>query len=203
MTKLTRRDERRLEFTGNLVRMYMAVVTFVFWGLCVLNAERQYGKIAQGSGVPEIPRPATYGTIVGIYLPLFAAMAAYIWATRPVRRRNAAPHGFAMALFRDLFTIGVVTVLLGIPVLMYGLNQHLQVVNTYMVWYQTVITAGAGAAFAYYFHASISPVEATAAEGAPAPEAVPPPPARRRRTRRRQGPVTDAGPGRDPAPQAQ
>jgi len=131
MAKLTRRDERRLEFTGNLVRMYMAVITFVFWILCGVNAERQYAKIIRAGGVPEIPRAATYGTITGIYLPLFAAIAAYIWATRPVRKRNAAPHGFAMALFRDLFTIGVVTVLLWIPVLMYGLNEHIKTVNTY------------------------------------------------------------------------
>jgi hypothetical protein len=189
MAKLTRRDERRLELTGNLVRMYMAVITFLFPILCVLNANRQYGKVP--AEIPhEIPPPATYGTIVGIYMPLFAAIAAYIWATRPVRKRNPAPHGFMMALFRDFFTFAVVTVLLLIPVLMYGLDEKIQTVNTYLVWYQTVITAGAGAAFAYYFHASISPgAAATGADAAPAGEAVPARAARRRPDR---GPTTPA-----------
>ncbi|HEV7588588.1 MAG TPA: hypothetical protein VGO40_10770 [Longimicrobium sp.] len=185
MNRLTRKQQRRLEVTGNGVRMYLAAITFVFPLLCVLYANRQYDKIP-AEIPPEIPPPATYGTIVGIYMPLFAAIAAYIWATRPIRRRNAAPHGFAMALFRDLFTIVVVTVLLSIPVLMYRVDEHIQTVNTYLVWYQTIITAGAGAAFAYYFHASITPAPATAADGAPAAEAdVPPAPAPARRRRRR------------------
>jgi hypothetical protein len=194
MAKLTRRQERRLEITGNVVRMFIAVITFVFPLLCVMKANDHYVDIVRSAGVPEIPRAATYGTILGIYLPLFAAVAAYVWATRPVRKRNAAPHGFAMALFRDFFTILVVTVLLFIPVLMYGLDERIQTVNTYLVWYQTIVTAGAGAAFAYYFHASISPNAATPADGVPAAEeTVPSAPARRRRTPRKE---------RSPAPES-
>jgi hypothetical protein len=181
MAHLTRKQQRRLEVTGNGVRMYLAVITVVFAILCVLNANGQYAKLPVEIP-PEIPRPATYGTIAGIYMPLFAAVSAYIWATRPVRKRNAAPHGFAMALFRDLFTMGVVTMLLYVPVMMYGRNEHIRDVNTYLVWYQTIITAGAGAAFAYYFHASISPSAATGTDAAPTEEADSPPPAPRRRT---------------------
>lgn len=188
MKRLTRKQQWWLEVTGNGVRMIMAVITFVFAILCVLAVNRQYAKIPLEIP-PEIPRPATYGTIVGIYMPLFAAIAAYLWATRPVRRRNLAPHGFAMALFRDLFTVGVVSTLLYIPVLMYQQNEKIQNVNTYLVWYQTVITAAAGAAFAYYFHASIAPVAGGDAETGQAGEPDPPRPPRRRRARRKQSPA--------------
>jgi hypothetical protein len=169
MAKLTRREQRRLEVTGNVVRMYVATITFVFALLCVVNANAHYAKIDPSGVPPEIPRAATYGTIVGIYLPLFAAVAAYIWATRAFPKRQAAPHGYAMALFRDAFTVVVITTVLYLPVLLYGLpDRTIQEVNTLMVWYQTIVTAGAGAAFAYYFHASLTPNAATGAEPAEA-----------------------------------
>jgi hypothetical protein len=176
MTKLTRREQRRLEITGNLVRMYVAVITVLFAILCFWNAGRKYGRIAAAGGVPEIPQAATIGTITGIYLPLFAAVAAYVWATRAFPKRQAAPHGYGMALFRDVFTVVVLTIVLWIPVRLYGrTDRTIQDVNTFLVWYQTIITAVAGAAFAYYFHASLSP--AAAPESADAA-----PPRSRRRT---------------------
>jgi hypothetical protein len=193
MPNLTRREQRRLEVTGNVVRMYVACITFVFPILCVVNANRHYTRIAQAGGIPEIPPAATYGTIMGIYLPLFAGVAAYVWATRAFPKRQAAPHGYAMALFRDAFTVVVVTVVLYLPVLLYALPRRtIQDVNTLLVWYQTIITAVAGAAFAYYFHASISPAAAKASDAAPVEEAMPASPVRRRRAPR-QGPSPTAG----------
>jgi|GEM_PF-4975171 len=171
MKKLTRREQRTLEVSGNVVRMYVACITVLFPILCFRNANWFYTD----TDVPQIPQAATYGTIVGIYLPLFAAVAAYIWATRAFPKRQAAPHGYAMALFRDIFTMVVLTIVLYVPVRLYGSSvKAIQEVNTLLVWYQTIVTAGAGAAFAYYFHASLSP--------APAPEpadAAPPRPRRR------------------------
>ncbi|MFL5383678.1 MAG: hypothetical protein ACJ8GN_14255 [Longimicrobiaceae bacterium] len=170
MAKLTRREQRRLEVTGNLVRMYVAVITFVFPILCVMKANAQYDKIDDGEGLAEIPRASTYGNIMGIYLPLFAAVAAYVWATRAFPKRQAAPHGYAMALFRDAFTVVVVTTVLYVPVLLYGLEKKIQEVNPLLVWYQTIVTAVAGAAFAYYFHASLTPSTAAGAGHAEAAE---------------------------------
>lgn len=176
MPSLTRREQRRLEIAGNVVRMYVASITFVFPILCGVNANRHYAKIDPSGVPPEIPPAATYGTIVGIYLPLFAAVAAYVWATRAFPKRQAAPHGYAMALFRDVFTVVVVTTVLYLPVKLYDLpGRTLQEVNTLLVWYQTIVTAGAGAAFAYYFHASLTPT-------APAEPVAPTRPARGRRT---------------------
>jgi len=169
MTKLTRREQRRLEVTGNVVRMYVACITFLFLILCFRNANWHYAKIDRTGAPPEIPQAATYGTIVGIYLPLFAAVAAYVWATRAFPKRHAAPHGYAMALFRDAFTVVVLTTVLYVPVHLYGLGDRtIQDVNTLLVWYQTVITALAGAAFAYYFHASLSPTATPNPAEAPA-----------------------------------
>jgi len=165
MPKLTRREQRRLEVTGNLVRMYVATITFVFPILCVMKAKDRYDRIDPSGVPPEIPPASTYGTIMGIYLPLFAAVAAYVWATRAFPKRQAAPHGYAMALFRDGFTFVVVTTLLYLPVLLFGLSgRTLQDLNPLLVWYQTIVTAGAGGAFAYYFHASLTPSAATSAE---------------------------------------
>lgn len=161
MTKLTRREQRTLEVTGNVVRMYVAVITVLFPILCFGKANWFYAN----TDVPQIPQAATYGTIVGIYFPLFAAVAAYVWATRAYPKRQAAPHGYAMALFRDAFTLVVVTTVLYVPVRLYGSSvKTIQEVNTLLVWYQTVITAGAGAAFAYYFHASLTPARAAPSE---------------------------------------
>ncbi|HEU4561498.1 MAG TPA: hypothetical protein VFS20_26830 [Longimicrobium sp.] len=157
MAKLTRKQRRLLEFTGNLARMYIALATVAFALWALSNAQHQYRQLEILGLEPDIPRAATYGTIAGIYMPLFAAAAAYIWATRAFPEREVAPHGFAMALFRDLFTLLVISVLLYLPVGLYGSHQRIQTVNTLLVWYQTVITAGAGGAFAYYFHASLSP----------------------------------------------
>ena len=168
MPRLTAKQKRRLQLTGNLVRMYVASITFVFFILCVLLANAHYRAIEEAQGVPEIPRAATYGTITGIYLPLFAAVAAYVWATRPTVEQPLAPHGFGMALFRDAFTVVVVTTVLYVPVHLYALSSTtLQWVHPMMVWYQTIITAGAGAAFTYYFHASLAPAAAKKPEAEP------------------------------------
>ena len=160
MTKLTRNDQHVLSLTGNAVRMYVALITFVFPILAVIMANRQYGLISYSGRQPEIPPAATYGTIVGIYMPMFGAAAAYIWATRAFPERQQAPQGFGMAVFRDLFTILVVTVMLFMPVLLYASANHIQTVNTFLVWYQSVATAVAGGAFTYYFHGSLNPGDA-------------------------------------------
>jgi hypothetical protein len=155
MAKLTRKDRRVLELTGNGVRMYVALISFVFPLWAAVKASQQYRLIDLAGREPEVARAATYGTIVGIYMPMFAAVAAYIWATRAYPAREMAPHGFGMALFRDLFTVLVLTALLYLPVGLYGSYTHISGVHTLLIWYQTVITAGAGGAFAYYFHASL------------------------------------------------
>ncbi|HET7461712.1 MAG TPA: hypothetical protein VFJ82_10720 [Longimicrobium sp.] len=162
MPRLTRSDKLLLDRTGNAVRMYVAVITFVFPLWAVMKANQQYAEIIKVGREAEIPRAATYGTIVGIYLPIFAAVAAYIWSTHAFPEREQAPNGFAMALFRDLFTVLVVTVMLYLPVGLYGSYEHIQSVNTLMVWYQSVVTAVAGGAFAYYFHAGLGPAEGKA-----------------------------------------
>lgn len=165
MPRLTSKEKRRLSLTGNLVRMYVATITFVFPVLCVAFANEHYRKIEEARTPPDIPRAATYGTITGIYLPLFAAVATYVWATRPSARRPLAPHGFGMALFRDVFTVVVLTTLLYLPVHLYALEKTtLQWIDPILVWYQTIVTACAGAAFTYYFRASIVPMEAHEAE---------------------------------------
>jgi hypothetical protein len=165
MPRLTAKEKRRLTLTGNLVRMYVATITFVFPVLCVVLANEHYRKIEAARVPPEIPRAATYGTITGIYLPLFAATAAYVWATRASAPRSLAPHGFGMALFRDVFTVGVITTLLYVPVHLYALpGTTLQWIAPILIWYQTILTAGAGAAFTYYFRASIVPLAKTEPE---------------------------------------
>lgn len=156
MANLTRRERRWLTFTGNAVRMYVAVITFVFALQAVKKANVQYHEVEKSIDHPPIPRAATYGTIVGIYLPMFAAVSAYLWATRAYPEREQAPHGFGMALFRDLYTFLVVTVLLYLPAALYGAKMTIQSVNTLLVWYQTVLNVGVGGAFAYYFHASLA-----------------------------------------------
>ncbi|HYJ78550.1 MAG TPA: hypothetical protein VEW03_03015, partial [Longimicrobiaceae bacterium] len=147
MPALTSREKRLLRRTGNAVRMYLACLTFAAPLLAVALANGSYRKVEAAGVPPEIPRGATYGTITGIYLPIFAAVAAYVWATRAFPARSPAPHGFAMALFRDIFTVVVVSVMLLLPPLLYALEWKLQTVNTYMVWYQTIVTAVAGGAF--------------------------------------------------------
>lgn len=165
MARLTRREMRLLRRTADLVRMYVACITVLGVVLCVVYAKDKYDRITAAGGIPEIPPASTYGTIAGIYLPLFAAVAAYVWATRAAPTRNLAPNGFAMALFRDGFTMVVVTLVLLVPPLLYrSTSMTLQSANPFLVWYQTVITAVAGAAFTYYFHASIAPAPSTDAD---------------------------------------
>lgn len=162
MPRLTRKETRRLQWTANLVRMYVATITFVFPVLCFVMANAHYGKIEPGDPV-EIPPAATYATITGIYLPMFAVVAAYVWATRAAGPRNLAPHGFGMALFRDAFTVLVLTVLLYVPVHLYAMpGMKLQWIEPILGWYQNILTVGAGAAFTYYFHGSIAPGTRTA-----------------------------------------
>jgi len=159
--RLTAREKRRLALTGNLVRMYVSTIVFVGAVLCFVFANRHYHKIEATGAIPEIPRASTYGTITGIYLPLFAAVAGYVWATRPSAPHPVAPHGYGMALFRDLFTLMVITTLLALPVYLYAVpGTTLQWIDPLLKWYQNVLTAGAGAAFTYYFRASIAPTAA-------------------------------------------
>lgn len=174
MPRLTRKETRRLQSSANLVRMYVATLTFVFAVLCFPLANAHYRKIEAAGVPPEIPRAATYATIVGIYMPMFAAVAAYVWATRSAGPRNLAPHGFGMALFRDAFTLLVLTVLLGVPVYLYAIpGATLQWIESLLGWYQNILTAAAGAAFTYYFHASIVPADrAVEEQAAPARPAV-------------------------------
>jgi hypothetical protein len=164
MPRLTRKEEKLLRRTADGVRMYVALLTFVAPLLCVAAAARKYAAVDRALGTPEIPPMATWGNITGIYLPLFAAVGAYVWATRATPARNLAPNGFAMALFRDAFTVVVLTVVLLIPWGLYRWGASIHAVNAYVVWYQTVLTAVAGGAFAYYFHGRIS-------TGRPAPAA--------------------------------
>lgn len=171
MAKLTRKQERLLRRTGDGVRMYVACLTFVAPLLCVLAAARKYQAVAAASASPEIPPMSTWGNITGIYLPLFAVVGAYVWATRAAPARSLAPNGFTMAVFRDAFTVVVMTVVLLIPWMLYRSGSSLQAVNAYVVWYQTVLTAVAGGAFAYYFHGRIS-VDRPAAPRAAALEKV-------------------------------
>jgi len=181
MARLTRKETRLLQRTSDLVRMYVALLTFVAPFLCVAYANGHYRKLAAAKVPPEIPRMATYGTITGIYLPLFAAVAAYVWATRAGPSRSLAPRGFAMALFRDAFTVLVVSVILLLPAGLYSVRVEIQSLNTLMVWYQTIITAATGAAFTYYFHNSGAPTPVADADGGE------PPPPRRRPARSRPG----------------
>lgn len=165
MPRLTRKETRRLQLTANLVRMYVATITFVFAVLCFVKANAHYRDIEAFKVPPEIPRAATYATITGIYLPMFAVVAAYVWATRGTGPRNLAPHGFGMALFRDAFTLLVLTVLLYVPVHLYAMaGTTLQWIEPILGWYQNILTLGAGAAFTYYFHGSITPGTRTADE---------------------------------------
>ena len=180
MTRLTRKQERLLRRTADAVRMYVACLTFVAPLLCVLAARNRYRMQARADGLPEIEPIATWGNITGIYLPLFAVVGAYVWATRAAPSRNLAPNGFAMALFRDVFTCAVLTVVLLIPFALYQWGDSIQSVNPYVVWYQTVLTAFAGGAFAYYFHGRIS-TDKPEGRGADAPGAAP----RRKAPRRR------------------
>jgi hypothetical protein len=164
---LTRREKTLLRRSANIVRMYVACMTFLAAVLSFLIVIVKYDETEKVNQTPvEIPLTATLGTISGIYLPIFAAVAAYVWATRAFPEREAAPHGFAMALFRDVFTLLVVTVVLVLPPYLYLAPGKILKVNTFMVWYQTVVTAAAGGAFTYYFHASIGP--RTARRQAPA-----------------------------------
>jgi hypothetical protein len=174
MARLTRKEERLLRRTADVVRMYVACLTFVAPLLCVAAAARKYAVVDRALGSPEIPPMATWGNITGIYLPLFAAVGAYVWATRAAPDRNLAPNGYAMALFRDVFTVVVLTVVLLVPWVLYRWGASIQSVNAYVVWYQTVLTAVAGGAFAYYFHGRISadrPAAADAPAAAPARKA--------------------------------
>lgn len=156
MPRLTRKQERLLRRTADGVRMYVALLTFVAPVMCVLAARAKYAAQAAADGIPEIDPVATWGNITGIYLPLFAVVGAYVWATRPAAERDPAPNGFAMALFRDAFTLLVTTVVLLVPWMLYRGGRSIHQVNPYVVWYQTVLTAFAGGAFAYYFHGRIS-----------------------------------------------
>jgi hypothetical protein len=188
MARLTRKEERLLRRTADVVRMYVACLTVAAPVMCVLAAQTKYGARARAGVPPGIDPLATWGNIAGIYLPLFAVVGAYVWATRPAPDREPAPNGFAMALFRDAFTMGVLTLVLLVPWGMYRFGSSIQGVNTYVVWYQTVLTAVAGGAFAYYFHGRI----ATDRPGASSPPAA----ARKTAPRRaRQG-----APAGDPAP---
>jgi hypothetical protein len=180
MTRLTRKEERWLRWSATLVRMYIATLTIVAPYLCFKAAGYKYGLIAQVGRDPEIPEIATWGNIIGIYLPLWAVVAAYVWATRPAPDRNLAPNGFAMGLFRDMLTVVVLTVLLLVPYGWYGQNGTLQSAHGYMVWYQTVLTGLVGTAFTYYFHGRIS-TEKPGEDSAAAPAAVPKRKAPRRR----------------------
>lgn len=171
MARLTPGEKRLLRRTGDAVRMYLACLTFAAPVLCVVFANQKYDRIRLTGVAPEIPQAATYGTITGIYLPIFAAVAAYVWATRAFPARSPAPHGFAMAMFRDAFTILVASVVLLIPVLLYHQrSEKIEAVNTLLVWYQTIITAVAGGAFTYYFHGSIAPAPKEPDEGRPRPK---------------------------------
>lgn len=167
MPRLTRKEEKLLRRTADAVRMYVACLTFAGLLLCVWAALRKYAMVAAASdhrAVPEIPPMATWGNITGIYLPLFAAVGAYVWATRATPARNLAPNGFAMALFRDAFTMAVLTVVLLVPPALYAWGGSLRDVNAYVVWYQTVLTAVAGGAFAYYFRGRLSTDHPAAAD---------------------------------------
>jgi hypothetical protein len=169
MPRLTRKEERLLRRTANIVRMYIASMTVVAALMCVWAARTKYAAQRMGTGIPEIEPLATWGNIIGIYLPLFAVVGAYVWGTRPSAERDPAPNGFAMALFRDAFTMAVLTVMLLLPWMLYRWGETLEGVNTYVVWYQTVLTAVAGGAFAYYFNGRISSARpATSAAPKPA-----------------------------------
>jgi hypothetical protein len=168
MAKLTRKQERLLRRTADGVRMYVACLTVAAPLMCVFAAAGKYAAMAAAHGTPEIPPMSTWGNIAGIYLPMFAAVGAYVWATRAAPVRSLAPNGFAMALFRDAFTVVVMTVVLLIPWMLYRSRSTLQSVNAYVVWYQTVLTVVAGGAFAYYFNGRIAadqpaPADASAA----------------------------------------
>jgi hypothetical protein len=156
MPKLTKKQERTLQRTGDLVRMYIAVLTVVMPLLCVWNALDEYRAVEAVGGIPEIPRASTYGTITGIYLPLFLASGAYIWAVAAGKTWPLAPRGYRMALFRDGFTVLVTTVILAIPVLLYiDKGSSIKDVNPILVWYQSIMATLAGGTFTYYFNAAI------------------------------------------------
>lgn len=183
MEPLTRKQQRVLRRTADAVRMYVACLTFLAPLLCVAAAANKYVAQAAADGTPEIPPMATWGNITGIYLPLFAVVGTYVWATRPAQQRDLAPNGYAMALFRDGFTVAVLTVMLLVPWAFYRWGSTIQAVNAYVVWYQTTLTAVAGGAFAYYFHGRIAtakPPQHDAAEAPPARKRKPP---RRAKTR--------------------
>ena len=169
MPRLTRKEEKLLRRTADGVRMYVAVLTFVAPLLCVAAAAHKYTLAGRADGEPEIPPMATWGNITGIYLPLFAAVGAYVWATRAAPERSLAPNGVAMALFRDAFTVVVLTVVLLIPWGLYRWGASIHAVNAYVVWYQTVLTAVAGGAFAYYFRGRITADPAAASDGPATP----------------------------------
>lgn len=167
MPRLTRKEEKLLRRTADGVRMYVAVLTFVAPWMCVAAAVRKYAAVDRALAAAEIPPMATWGNIAGIYLPLFAAVGAYVWATRAAPTRNLAPNGFTMALFRDAFTVVVLTVVLLVPWVLYRWGPSIHSVNAYVVWYQTVLTAVAGGAFAYYFRGRIT-ADAASEDAAPA-----------------------------------
>lgn len=177
MQKLTKRQERTLQRTSDLVRMYVALLTLVMPLLCVWNALDEYQAVEAVGGIPEIPRSSTYGTITGIYLPLFLAAGAYIWAVAAGKSWPLAPRGYRMALFRDGFTVLVMTVVLIIPVLLYADDgSSIKEVNPTLVWYQSIMATVAGGAFTYYFNAAIEALKGQQIQHLePPPEAAPTP----------------------------
>jgi hypothetical protein len=193
MDRLTRKEEVRLRRTADRVRMYVAWLTFIAPVLCGLVARNKYRVQAHGDGLPEIEPFATLGNITGIYLPMWAVVGAYVWATRAAPRRNLAPNGFAMALFRDRFTVVVLTVALGIPIALYQWGGTILEVNPWVVWYQTVLNSLAGGAFVYYFHGRIS-TEKPEESGAAAPDGKP----KRKAPRRRSSQAAESGPAAPP-----
>lgn len=173
MEKLTRKQERLLRRTANAVRIWVTSVIFLTAVMSVRAALKHYAPGVQTTDVPEIPLVSTLGNIAGIYLPLFAVVAAYVWATRSAPTRSLAPNGFAMALFRDVFTWVVLTVMLAAPWLSYRTRGRIVDVHPFLIWYQAVLPAVVGGAFVYYFHGRISTgkeEEAAAATPAPAPK---------------------------------
>ncbi|HEU0301194.1 MAG TPA: hypothetical protein VFR37_17140 [Longimicrobium sp.] len=202
MERLTRKQERLLRRTANGVRIWVTSVIFLTAVLSVRAALKHYAPGVQTTDIPEIPLISTLGNIAGIYLPLFAVVAAYVWATRAAPTRNLAPNGFAMALFRDAFTWVVLTTMLLAPWLSYRTKGRIVDVHPFLIWYQAVLPAVVGGAFVYYFHGHISTEKAEEGGAGPAAAAAPKRKAPRRRPKEAPAvPETAAAPELVPAVQ--